>query len=233
VKDPVTDPVPDPVPDPVTEPVIRLRGLNRRFSIGGEEVLALKEIDLQICRGEFVAIMGASGSGKSTLMNLMGCLDQPSEGTYLFEGRDVSTLSEPDLAQVRSDRIGFVFQSFNLLPRTSALENVILPLLYGRSATLSARERAETGRRALYVNTGFTDHIVGLSRKESDWLLSHLYAQASVPEFQCRFVWRPNSIAFWDNRSSQHYAVSDYFPQVRRMERVTIVGDRPFFDPSR
>ena len=156
MKDPVTDPVPDPVPDPVTEPVIRLRGLNRRFSIGGEEVLALKEIDLQICRGEFVAIMGASGSGKSTLMNLMGCLDQPSEGTYLFEGRDVSTLSEPDLAQVRSDRIGFVFQSFNLLPRTSALENVILPLLYGRSATLSARERAETGRRAL-ARVGLTD----------------------------------------------------------------------------
>ena len=133
----------------MTEPVIRLAGLTRRFSIGGEEVLALKGIDLEIRRGEFVAIMGASGSGKSTLMNLIGCLDQPSEGTYLFEGRDVSKLSEPDLAQVRSDRIGFVFQSFNLLPRTSALENVILPLLYGSSATLSAQARAATGRQAL------------------------------------------------------------------------------------
>ena len=133
----------------MTEPVIRLAGLTRRFSIGGEEVLALKGIDLEIRRGEFVAIMGASGSGKSTLMNLIGCLDQPSDGTYLFEGRDVSKLSEPDLAQVRSDRIGFVFQSFNLLPRTSALENVILPLLYGSSATLSAQARAATGRQAL------------------------------------------------------------------------------------
>ena len=140
----------------MTEPVIRLAGLTRRFSIGGEEVLALKGIDLEIRRGEFVAIMGASGSGKSTLMNLIGCLDQPSEGTYLFEGRDVSKLSEPDLAQVRSDRIGFVFQSFNLLPRTSALENVILPLLYGSSATLSAQARAETGRQAL-ARVGLTD----------------------------------------------------------------------------
>ncbi len=140
----------------MTDPVIRLAGLTRRFSIGGEEVLALKGIDLEIRRGEFVAIMGASGSGKSTLMNLIGCLDQPSEGTYLFEGRDVSKLSEPDLAQVRSDRIGFVFQSFNLLPRTSALENVILPLLYGSSATLSAQARAETGRQAL-ARVGLTD----------------------------------------------------------------------------
>jgi len=95
------------------------------------------------------------------------------------------------------------------------------------------RTHPETGRSALYVNTAFTDHIVGLSRKESDWLLAHLYAQAAIPEHQCRFVWRPNSIAFWDNRSSQHYAASDYFPQVRRMERVTIAGDRPYFDPAR
>jgi taurine dioxygenase len=95
------------------------------------------------------------------------------------------------------------------------------------------RTHPETGRRSLYVNTAFTSHIKGLSEKESSWLLSHLYAQAAIPEYQCRFVWRPHSIAFWDNRGSQHYAASDYFPAVREMERITIAGDRPFFDPNR
>jgi taurine dioxygenase len=95
------------------------------------------------------------------------------------------------------------------------------------------RTHPETGRRALYVNTAFTARIEGLSAKESDWMLAHLYAQAAIPEHQCRFRWAPDSIAFWDNRASQHYAVSDYFPAVRVMERVTIAGDRPFFDPAR
>lgn len=95
------------------------------------------------------------------------------------------------------------------------------------------RTHPETGRRALYVNTGFVTHIKGLSAKESDWLLEHLYSFARIPEFQCRFRWEAGSIAFWDNRSSQHYAASDYFPAVRIMERVTIAGDRPFFDPAR
>ena len=94
------------------------------------------------------------------------------------------------------------------------------------------RTHPETGRRSIYVNTGFTSHIEDLSRKESDWLLEHLYSQAARPEYQCRFVWRTNSIAFWDNRASQHYAASDYFPLVRTMERVTVAGDRPYFDPS-
>ena len=91
------------------------------------------------------------------------------------------------------------------------------------------RTHPETGRRSLYVNSAFTSHIVGLSPKESSWLLDHLYSQATLPEYQCRFAWRPHSIAFWDNRGSQHYAASDYFPEVREMERVTIAGDRPFF----
>ena len=95
------------------------------------------------------------------------------------------------------------------------------------------RTHPETGRRTLYVNTGFTTHIDGLSPKESDWLLAHLYSQATLPEYQCRFRWRPNSIAFWDNRACQHYAASDYFPAVGVMERVTGAGDRPFFDPTR
>jgi taurine dioxygenase len=90
------------------------------------------------------------------------------------------------------------------------------------------RTHPETGRRGLYVNAGFTQHIVGMAKDESDALLRHLYAQAAIPEYQCRFRWEVNSIAFWDNRASQHYAVSDYWPAVRRMERVTIVGDRPY-----
>lgn len=95
------------------------------------------------------------------------------------------------------------------------------------------RTHPETGEQALYVNTAFTSHIEGVSAKESEWLLAHLYAQATVPEIQCRFRWRAGSIAFWDNRAGQHYAASDYFPAVRRMERVTIAGDRPFYHDER
>jgi taurine dioxygenase len=91
------------------------------------------------------------------------------------------------------------------------------------------RTHPETGEPCLYVNTGFTSHIKGLSKRESDTLLAHLYAQAANPEIQCRFHWRPGSIAFWDNRASQHFACSDYFPAVRVMERVTIAGCRPFY----
>ena len=89
------------------------------------------------------------------------------------------------------------------------------------------RTHPETGRKAIYVNAAFTQHIVGMEKADSDALLAHLYAQAAIPEYQCRFRWEPNSIAFWDNRASQHYAASDYFPAVRRMERVTVIGDRP------
>jgi taurine dioxygenase len=90
------------------------------------------------------------------------------------------------------------------------------------------RTHPESGRKALYVNAAFTQHIVGLESARSAELLKHLYAQAAIPEYQCRFRWRANSIAFWDNRASQHYAVSDYWPAVRRMERVTVIGDRPY-----
>jgi taurine dioxygenase len=90
------------------------------------------------------------------------------------------------------------------------------------------RTHPETGRKAIYVNAAFTQHIVGMEKSESDTLLAHLYAQAAIPEYQCRFRWRKHSIAFWDNRAGQHYAASDYFPAVRRMERVTVIGDRPY-----
>jgi taurine dioxygenase len=91
------------------------------------------------------------------------------------------------------------------------------------------RTHPETGERGLYVNIAFTDHIVGMDREESDELLAFLYRRAWLPEYQCRFRWAPGSLAFWDNRACQHYAASDYFPNIRIMERVTIAGDRPFF----
>jgi taurine dioxygenase len=94
------------------------------------------------------------------------------------------------------------------------------------------RTHPETGQRGLYVNTAFTDHIKGMDRKESDELLKYLYSRAAIPEYQCRFRWAPGSLAFWDNRACQHYAASDYFPNVRIMERVTIAGDKPYFDAA-
>src|SRR5580700_6467931 len=123
--------------------VISVSDLHKAYQLGDNEVRALRGVSLTIERGEFVAIMGASGSGKSTLMNVIGCLDRPTSGIYLLEGVDVASLTEPELAGIRSRRIGFVFQSFNLLTRTSAIENVELPLLYsGDMADSDQRARA-------------------------------------------------------------------------------------------
>ena len=109
---------------------IRLHGIRKLYRIGGETLAALDGIDLEIRRGEFAALMGPSGSGKSTLMNILGCLDRPSAGSYLLDGAEVAGLSDDALAATRNKKIGFVFQNFNLLPRISALDNVALPLVY-------------------------------------------------------------------------------------------------------
>ena len=131
------------------EAVIELRGVSRVYVAGDTEVRALDGVDLRVERGEFVAIMGSSGSGKSTLMHLCGCLDRPSTGSYLLEGLDVARLDEPRLARIRGERIGFVFQSFNLLARTSAVDNVALPLLYGTAGPTRRAERLRRARESL------------------------------------------------------------------------------------
>ena len=133
----------------VNGPVIETRDLRRVYRAGDVEVVALAGVSLTIERGELVAIMGASGSGKSTLMAVLGCLDRPSSGTYRLEGAEVAALGETELARVRSERLGFVFQSFNLLARTSALDNVSLPLYYDPRGAASAAERTQRARQAL------------------------------------------------------------------------------------
>jgi putative ABC transport system ATP-binding protein len=124
------------------EPLISLRGVRKTFALGGAPVHALQGVDLDIARGEYVGVMGPSGSGKTTLMDILGFLSRPSAGQYAFDGRGVDALAEDELAVLRGERIGFVFQSFNLLPRLTALENVALPLLYRRVAARERRRRA-------------------------------------------------------------------------------------------
>jgi len=129
--------------------IIAIEQLKKTYDLGEVKVEALRGIDVQIQRGEFVAIMGASGSGKSTLMNIMGCLDRPTSGRYLLEGMDVSQMSSDQLAEVRNKKIGFVFQNFNLLSRTSALENVEVPLLYDGTAYRDRHARALAALKAV------------------------------------------------------------------------------------
>jgi putative ABC transport system ATP-binding protein len=138
----------------MNEVIIKLEGITREYIMGSEHVRALRGVDLAIHRNEYVAIMGPSGSGKSTMMNVLGCLDTPSDGRYWLNGHEVSEMRDDALARVRNREIGFVFQTFNLLPRASALANVELPLVY---AGTSARERRRRAEQAL--------HRVGLGER--------------------------------------------------------------------
>ena len=128
-------------------PLIALSGVERVFQLGDSEVHALHQLDLQIDSGEYVAVMGPSGSGKSTLLNLLGLLDHPNAGTYRLEGRDVTTLSLEEQARVRSERIGFVFQSFHLVPRLTAAENIALPMVLSGIAPAERRKRVDQALR--------------------------------------------------------------------------------------
>jgi len=135
--------------------LISIKNLNKTYIMGAEKVEALKDVTLNIKKNEYVALMGPSGSGKSTLMNLLGCLDSPTRGEYWLNGIEVSTMDDGDLAEVRNKQIGFVFQTFNLLPRLSALENVALPLIY---AGYSREERLEKARKTLEA-VGLGDRV--------------------------------------------------------------------------
>ena len=140
------------------EPVIKIRDLVKVYGQGDAATNALRGISLDILPGEFVAVMGPSGSGKSTLMNILGCLDRPTSGTYILDGEDVSDLDRIDLAEIRNEKIGFIFQSFNLLPRLTAVQNVILPMLYdGRNRW--TREEMEDRAIKLLASLGLGDRL--------------------------------------------------------------------------
>nr|WP_315148189.1 ABC transporter ATP-binding protein [uncultured Flavobacterium sp.] len=124
------------------KPLIKISNIKRDFALGNEIVYVLKGIDLEIKKGEYVALMGPSGSGKSTLMNLLGCLDTPTSGTYILNGKDVSQMQDDELADIRNKEIGFIFQTFNLLPRTTALDNVALPMIYAGHSKSERTTRA-------------------------------------------------------------------------------------------
>jgi len=143
--------------------LIRLEGIEKVYEMGAEQVRALDGVDLVIERGEYLAIMGPSGSGKSTLMNLLGCLDTPSAGTYLLNGTAVEKLDDEELAAIRNREIGFVFQTFNLLARTDAAQNVELPLIY---AGVARRQRRELALRAL-DRVGLSDRVSHLPNELS------------------------------------------------------------------
>jgi len=132
--------------DYITRPIVQIEGLSKEFTTGDSSFLALDDVSVEIHPGEMVAIMGPSGSGKSTLMTMIGLLDQPTRGVYLLDGRDVSQLGRGEQAHVRNEKLGFVFQNFNLLPRLSAQKNVELPMVYGR---VDVRERARRAQEAL------------------------------------------------------------------------------------
>lgn len=139
----------------MAQALIDIKDIKRDFQLGNETINVLKGINLQINKGEYVALMGPSGSGKSTLMNILGCLDTPTSGTYILNSKDVSQMHDDDLAEIRNKEIGFVFQTFNLLPRTTALDNVALPMIYAGYSKSDRNERA----KEVLMQVGLSDRM--------------------------------------------------------------------------
>lgn len=203
----------------MADAVVRLIDLTRTFQLGDTEVRALQGVSVSVGRGEFVAIMGSSGSGKSTMMNIIGCLDRPTSGQFIFEGRDVARLSEPELADIRSQRIGFVFQSFNLLARTSALENVILPLLYGPAAALTSGERNDRGREML-AGVGLADRARSMPNQLSGGQQQRIaLARALINHPAVLLADEPTGNL--DTRTS--HEIMEIIRRLNREQRVTVI----------
>ena len=202
--------------DPLLGPaLITLEHVHKTYQMGDVEIHALRGVSLHIDRGEFVAIMGASGSGKSTTMNILGCLDKPSRGSYFLDGQDVSTLSRDELADIRNRKIGFVFPGFNLLSRTSALENVELPMLY---LGVKTHERIERAKEAL--------EIVGLQERMNNMPNQLSGGQQQRVAIARSLVNRPSIILAdeptgnLDSRTSVE--VMDVFQRLNRERNITI-----------
>lgn len=203
-------------PNPDSRPVIELEQIHKIYRTGDIEVPALRGISLIVREGEFVAVMGASGSGKSTMMNIIGCLDRPTRGKYSLDGEDVSGLSKDERADIRNRKIGFVFQGFNLLSRTSALENVELPMLYANIGT------AERHRRALEALTA-----VGLAGREGNTTNQLSGGQQQRVAIARALVNRPRLILAdeptgnLDSRTS--IEVMEIFQRLNREQEITIL----------
>jgi putative ABC transport system ATP-binding protein len=197
-------------------PVIKVENLHKFYVMGDTKVHALRGLSLEIYRGEFVAIMGASGSGKSTFMNLVGCLDSPSEGTYLLENVNVALLSRIELASIRNRHVGFVFQGFNLLSRTTALENVELPLIY---AAMRAKERHKRSREAL-AKVGLGDRVDHIPSQLSGGQQQRVaIARALVNHPSILLADEPTGNL--DSRTS--IEIMDIFQDLNEKEKLTIV----------
>ncbi len=228
-----------------TQPVIRLEKLEKIYQTGEVPVKAVRSVSLTVSRGEFVAVMGASGSGKSTLMNLIGCLDRPTSGGYWLDGEDVGNLSKSDLSRVRNQRLGFVFQGFNLLSRTSALENVELPLLYSpqghgrrelRKRSLAALEQVGLAERAGHHPSqlsGGQQQRVAIARALVN-SPSLLLADEPTGNLDTRTSLEIMSIFQALNRSGMTILMVTHEPDIARycLREITmrdgrIVGDRP------
>jgi putative ABC transport system ATP-binding protein len=203
-------------PAPAAPEVIRLEGIHKTYSMGDVEVHALRGVTLNIKEGEFVAIMGASGSGKSTTMNIIGCLDSPTRGSYALDGEDVSTLSKDERADIRLRKLGFVFQGFNLLARTSALENVELPMLYAGIEPAERHRRAKEALRAVGLAGREQNHPNQLSGGQQQRVA---IARALVNDPKLILADEPTGAL--DSRTSVE--VMDIFQRLNRERRITLV----------